>query len=155
MTCSYASIQPSSESSDCLSSWRRERRRTEIKASATDSLNVCPKLFSWWYDAYQLERHHPRPIQSNPHPIQTNFENRIYSLSIHCGPEYPEKPPVISFQNKVNLPSVNGNNGRVENLNILKAWKNTTTIENILVALKNEMVTNKGLKQPGEEDFFW
>lgn len=84
-------------------------------------------------------------------PYKTTFENRIYFLSIYCGPEYPEKPPALTFSNKINLPSVNQNNGRVENLPLLKAWKNTTTIENLLVALKNEMQANKGLKQPPED----
>ena len=82
--------------------------------------------------------------------MQTNFENRIYSLSIVCGPDYPEKPPVVSFSSKINIPSVNQNNGRVDKLNLIQQWKNTTTIENILVALKNEMVANKGSKQPPE-----
>jgi hypothetical protein len=42
----------------------------------------------------------------------------------------------------------------VENLALLKAWKETTTIENILVALKNEMVSNKGNKQPPEDAYY-
>lgn len=71
-----------------------------------------------------------------------------------CGPEYPEKAPSIVFANKVNLPSVNQNNGRVEGLGLLKAWKNTTTIEHLLVALKNEMVENKGKKQPPEDAMY-
>jgi hypothetical protein len=49
---------------------------------------------------------------------------------------------------------VNQANGRVESLGLLKAWKETTTIENILVALKNEMVDNKGLKQPPEDAYY-
>jgi ubiquitin-protein ligase len=56
----------------------------------------------------------------------------------------------MKFSTKINLPCVNQANGRVENLACLKAWKSTTTIENILVAIKNEMVANKGLKQPAE-----
>jgi ubiquitin-conjugating enzyme E2 variant len=68
-----------------------------------------------------------------------------------CGPEYPEKAPVVNFSNKINIPCVNQNNGKVENLGLLKAWKNTTTIENILVSIKNDMVANKGLKQPPED----
>jgi ubiquitin-protein ligase len=61
---------------------------------------------------------------------------------------------VLTFANKVNLPSVNQANGRVENFGLLKAWKSSTTIENLLVGLKNEMAVNKGLKQPGEEDYY-
>lgn len=110
---------------------------------------------SWRYDSHLLERHHSRSLQSIAISIQTNFENRIYSLAIECGPEYPNKPPVLKFQNKINIPSVNQNNGRVENLQLLKAWKETTTIENILVGLKNEMVANKGLKQPPEDAYYW
>jgi len=72
-------------------------------------------------------------------------------LSIVCGPEYPEKPPTIRFNNKINLPCVNQNNGSIDNLALLKNWKNSTTLEAILVAIKNEMAVNKGLKQPPED----
>lgn len=68
---------------------------------------------------------------------QTVFDNRIYSLKIVCGQDYPQKPPSVTFVNKINIPSVNQSNGRVENLALLKNWKPETTIEKILVALKN------------------
>ena len=45
-------------------------------------------------------------------------ENRIYSLKIHCDESYPDKPPTIQFQSKVNLPCVNPQNGRVR-----RAWR--------------------------------
>ena len=80
--------------------------------------------------------------------LQTVFDNKIYSLKIVCGQDYPQKPPQINFVNKINIPSVNQGNGAVDKLGLLKDWKNTTTLENILVALKNQMVANKGLKQP-------
>jgi hypothetical protein len=57
------------------------------------------------------------------------------------------------------LPSVNQANGKVlymifqvepTKFPLLANWKNTTTIENILVGLKNEMIANKKLAQPGE-----
>jgi ubiquitin-conjugating enzyme E2 variant len=69
--------------------------------------------------------------------MKTVFDNRIYSLKIVCGPDYPQKPPTISFVNKINIPSVNQSSGRVENLGLLKNWKQDTTLENILVGLKN------------------
>lgn len=56
--------------------------------------------------------------------------------------------------NKINIPCVNQNNGVVEKLGLLQAWKETTTIENLLVAIKNEMVANKGLKQPPEDAYY-
>jgi len=56
--------------------------------------------------------------------------------------------------NKINIPCVNQANGRVDNLPLLKGWKSSTTLEHILVALKNDMVNNKGLKQPPEDATF-
>jgi ubiquitin-conjugating enzyme E2 variant len=75
-------------------------------------------------------------------------------LAIECPADYPSNPPALQFITKINIPSVNQNNGRVENLNLLKQWKQTTTLENILVALKNEMVAYKGNKQPPEGSEF-
>lgn len=34
----------------------------------------------------------------------------------------------MKFNNKVNLPCINQNNGYVQNLGLLQAWKETTTI---------------------------
>jgi ubiquitin-conjugating enzyme E2 variant len=40
-------------------------------------------------------------------PPNTNFDNRIYMMSITCGDDYPERPPKIKFNSKINLPCVN------------------------------------------------
>lgn len=82
--------------------------------------------------------------------IKTTFENRIYSLSIYCGPDYPQKAPEMKFITKVNLPSVNQGNGRIENCPLLKNWKPQYTIETVLQELKKEMLNNKKLAQPAE-----
>ncbi|KAM3077702.1 E2 ubiquitin-conjugating protein mms2 [Clarireedia jacksonii] len=42
-------------------------------------------------------------ILGPPHGVH---ENRIYSLTMHCGPDYPDVPPSIKFTNKINLPAV-------------------------------------------------
>ena len=47
-------------------------------------------------------------------PPNTNFDNRIYFLSIKCGMDYPGAPPTVAFQSKVNLPCVNSSNGKIE-----------------------------------------
>lgn len=44
---------------------------------------------------------------------QSVHENRIYSLKIHCGPNYPDVPPDIAFTSKINLPCVDQKNGKV------------------------------------------
>jgi len=86
-------------------------------------------------------------------PYNTNFDSRIYSLKITCGPDYPKVAPEIRFINKVNLPCV-ASNGKVEpaKCSALKNWNKNSTLENVLVGLKNEMISNKKLSQPGENE---
>jgi ubiquitin-conjugating enzyme E2 variant len=40
-------------------------------------------------------------------------ENRIYSLNIHCGPDYPDLPPILQFISRVNIPCVDPHSGKV------------------------------------------
>jgi len=54
--------------------------------------------------------------------LQTTHENRIYSLRIHCDETYPDRPPVVFFTSKINLPSVNPQTGRVRPRRARKAW---------------------------------
>eukprot|EP00375_Theileria_parva_P000375 XP_763044.1 ubiquitin-conjugating enzyme [Theileria parva strain Muguga] len=39
----------------------------------------------------------------------TNYENRIYCLSVTCDDEYPEKPPKLKFITKIALTGVDSN----------------------------------------------
>lgn len=39
---------------------------------------------------------------------QTVHENRIYSLTIYCPTTYPNGPPLVKFESKINLPCVDG-----------------------------------------------
>ncbi|KAA0199577.1 hypothetical protein HAZT_HAZT008327 [Hyalella azteca] len=43
--------------------------------------------------------------------LETNFENRMYSLRIECGEMYPDEPPSIFFVNRINLQGVNQQTG--------------------------------------------
>ncbi|GAA5838169.1 hypothetical protein JCM5353_001519 [Sporobolomyces roseus] len=87
-------------------------------------------------------------------PGHTVHENRIYSLSINCGPNYPDSPPEITFLTRINLPCVDQSSGKIvtNKLPILSNWKHSYTLETILVELRRDMAspTNRKLPQPAE-----
>ena len=77
-------------------------------------------------------------------------------LTITCGDDYPEGPPKISFNSKINLPCVNQANGVVEKtkFHMFSNWNSSSTLEKILIGLLNEMKTHKKLAQPADGDMF-
>ncbi|TKA72053.1 Ubiquitin-conjugating enzyme spm2 [Friedmanniomyces simplex] len=90
-------------------------------------------------------------ILGPPHSVH---ENRIYSLKIHCGADYPDKPPEVTFISKVNLPCVDPRNGKVDlsRLPSIATWKRDFTMETILIEIRRFMAAanNKKLPQPPE-----
>ncbi|KAK3066266.1 E2 ubiquitin-conjugating protein mms2 [Teratosphaeriaceae sp. CCFEE 6253] len=90
-------------------------------------------------------------ILGPPHSVH---ENRIYSLKIHCGSDYPDKPPEVTFISKVNLPCVDGRNGRVDlsRMPAIATWKRDFTMETILIEVRRFMAApaNKKIPQPPE-----
>ena len=62
----------------------------------------------------------------------------------------------MSFQSKINLPSVNQSTGRVEphKFGIFVNWKPDYDMEKVLIGLKNEMIANKKAAQPADGDMF-
>ncbi|KAG2352620.1 ubiquitin-conjugating enzyme/RWD-like protein [Suillus spraguei] len=95
-------------------------------------------------------------------PGHTVHENRIYSLKIHCGDDYPEKPPTVHFLSRID--------GKIDplRLNVLSQWGRDSSIETILVGIRRicdhvtdilptqEMATpnNRKLLQPPEGSNF-
>ena len=45
--------------------------------------------------------------------LKTVHENKIYSLKIHCGEQYPEVAPIVKFHSKINMTCVNPQTGKV------------------------------------------
>ena len=86
-------------------------------------------------------------------PPNTCFDNRIYSLSIHCDANYPHRPPTVRFLTKINCRCV-GPTGNVDvsAIGVLSDWRWQTTIADILSAIRNEMgsAANRKLPQPPE-----
>ncbi|SCU88454.1 LAMI_0D10154g1_1 [Lachancea mirantina] len=91
-------------------------------------------------------------------PPHSNHENRIYSVAIECGQEYPDKPPLIKFTSRINLPCVDQESGKVnaEKFQTLRNWKRSYTMETLLLDLRKEMAhpSNKKLPQPAEGSNF-
>jgi ubiquitin-protein ligase len=75
--------------------------------------------------------------QYTDHP-QTVHENRIYSLKITCGASYPDVPPEVRFNSRVNLPFVNQMNGKVDpsKLPVLASWTRNYSLESVLVEIR-------------------
>lgn len=65
-------------------------------------------------------------------------ENRIYSLKITCGENYPDHPPSVQFISRVNLPFVNQVDGKVDpsKLSVLAHWNRNHSIETVLVEIR-------------------
>lgn len=87
-------------------------------------------------------------------PINTVYENRIYTLSLSCGATYPRDPPTLKFITKVNLNCVSKSSGIVDanRCSVLKNWSRNYGIETILLELRKEMAGshNRRLPQPAE-----
>ncbi|KAI8807293.1 ubiquitin-conjugating enzyme [Cladochytrium replicatum] len=71
-------------------------------------------------------------------PLNTVHENRIYSLQIFCGESYPDHPPTVQFNSRINLPCVDPKTGVVQKglLSCLSRWDRKYTIETILAELR-------------------
>jgi len=85
-------------------------------------------------------------------PIDTVFDNRIYSLSFVCGPDYPDLPPVVKFTCPIRMNCVDADGSILPGWSFIKGWKRELTMENILDALRREMSTaaNRKLPQPAD-----
>lgn len=44
---------------------------------------------------------------------QTVHEGRIYQLKLFCDTDYPDKPPTVRFQTRINMTCVNQETGMV------------------------------------------
>ena len=67
-------------------------------------------------------------------------DGRFYELQLECDQNYPQKPPIVKFINKINIPFVD-QQGFVKqgSLNILKNWNRDCTLESYLMEIRNEI----------------
>ncbi|WWD21345.1 hypothetical protein CI109_105829 [Kwoniella shandongensis] len=82
-------------------------------------------------------------------PPHSAYENRIFSLSIYCGDHYPDAPPLVKFESKINLPCVD-QRGLVDFSRIpsISSWRRDFTLETVLVELRRDMASPANRKNP-------
>ena len=74
-------------------------------------------------------------------------ENRIYSVKIHCGSDYPDIPPDVTFISKVNLPCVDARTGKVRTTLSLCSLLVLTTRSRSTSANSQALPTGSGSSQ--------
>jgi len=86
-------------------------------------------------------------------PTNTVHDGRIYTLKLLCDLGYPDQPPNVRFQSRINMDCV-GPTGVVDpsRFPVLGQWRREYTMETILVELRRQMAThnNRKLQQPPE-----
>lgn len=86
----------------------------------------------------------------------TPYQNRLYSLSIHCSPQYPTNPPIIRFSNKINMRCVDQRG--VVNIAAISnyVWHRDSSLPKLLSALADDMKSpnNRRLQQPNDSEMY-
>jgi len=85
-------------------------------------------------------------------PPNTPYQNRIFSLIVHCTESYPESPPDVRFISKIAMNYVE-KNGRLDpSIGVLKYWNHNCNIHKLLLEVRKCMSDNcnRKLAQPAE-----
>jgi ubiquitin-conjugating enzyme E2 variant len=85
-------------------------------------------------------------------PPGTAFENRIYSVSMVCGDNYPDTPMTVKFNTRICMSCVDQKGIVSDKFGPLGNWKREFTIAHVLEALRREMTSaaNRRMNQPPE-----
>ena len=147
-TRTYISLHFRIQSNSPQPTHARTHARTFAQSHCTSSssLSVCLSLSTTW----TIENAPMKQTKNNAcraRLLQTVHENRIYSLSIICGENYPDRPPTIQFISRVNLPFVSQTDGKVDpaKLPVLCNWTRSSSIETVLVEIRRSVQPHPSL----------
>lgn len=79
-------------------------------------------------------------------PQNTNIGDRIYTITINCGPKYPLVPPTVTFKTRINMKGV-ASNGKVD-VRTFHTWSASSSMYQILKAIRKGMVAASKKTQP-------
>lgn len=82
-------------------------------------------------------------------PSNSVHDSRIYTLKIFCDLSYPEAPPLVRFQSRINMDCVLSD-GRVDpsRFAVLGQWRQQYSMETVLTELRRQMASPVNKKQP-------
>ncbi|KAG8465779.1 hypothetical protein KFE25_005349 [Diacronema lutheri] len=91
-------------------------------------------------------------------PPGTTFDNRIYALSLSCSDRYPQIPPSLRFNSKINLPYIDQTTGVANPSKCpgIADWKEADTMDTVLYKIRRDLCTpnNRKLPQPAENSTY-
>lgn len=75
------------------------------------------------------------------------FENRIYSVKIYCGPNYPKEPPTVQFVSLIKLDNVDkqGNLDLTKLPMLVHPWTPQNELKNILEGIRKSVSQSTAL----------
>jgi ubiquitin-conjugating enzyme E2 variant len=82
-------------------------------------------------------------------PTNSVHDGRIYTLKLFCDLNYPERPPRVRFQSRINMGCVLPDGTvDVSRFPVLCSWRREYTMETILTELRREMCAPANKKLP-------
>lgn len=86
-------------------------------------------------------------------PPNTVHDGRIYTLKLYCDLDYPDAPPKVRFQSRINMNCVTPTGAvDMKQFHVLESWHRNYTMETLLIELRRDMTSaaNRKLPQPPE-----